>query len=179
MSNRNNVNLDAVTRTAQAIQQDPGKGKKTNRVEGAWNLGAGPQFSAEIAFEGGTMLVEADQPSAQGGSGARPGPIHYCLFGLASCFAATFATVAASEGVDLEELRIAVESDMNMARGFALSDAPAVEETRVTITVRAEAPREAVERVARLAEERCPAVFCLTNPVKLVSAVVTPEAATA
>lgn len=172
MPSRNNVNLDAITKTAQAIQQDPAQGRKTNRVEGVWNLNQGPQFSAEVTFEGGTAVLEADQPKAQGGEGLKPSPIHYCMFGMASCFAATFAAVAAAEGIDLDSLKVAVESDMNLSRAFGLSDAPAVEEMRLTLTVAARAPEEAIRRVAELAEERCPAVYCLTNPIKLTSSVI-------
>jgi len=172
MSKLNNVDVEALTKTSASIQQDPSKGKKTNRVEGVWNFGAGqPQFSSEVAFEGGKVVLQADQPSAQGGGGNSPSPIQYCLFGLASCFTATFVTVAATEGVELTEVRTVAESDMNMARSFGLSDAPAIDEARISLTVRTSASPETVQRLAPLAEERCPAVFCLTNPVRLVPSV--------
>ncbi len=72
----------------------------------AQNLEAGqPRFSARVTFEGDEMTLEADQPTGQGGGGSRPGPMLYCLYGLASCYAATFATVAAMMGVELKALR--------------------------------------------------------------------------
>jgi len=35
------------------------------------------------------------------------------------------------------------------------------------VIVDSEADEEKIEKLKRLAEERCPAVYCLTNPVKL------------
>jgi len=76
-------------------------------MEGTWNVGEGdgPQFEAEVSFEKGKLNLEMTQPTFLGGSGTRPGPMHYCLFGLASCYAATFATIAAMEDLPLKDLR--------------------------------------------------------------------------
>jgi len=64
----NNVNVERIEKTLAGFQADPAKARKTNRVEGAWNLEEGaPQFSARLSYEGGEMVVEADQPTGQGG----------------------------------------------------------------------------------------------------------------
>ncbi|MDA8186538.1 MAG: OsmC family protein [Dehalococcoidales bacterium] len=170
MAKRNNVNVDAVQKMAEGIQADPAKGKRTNRIEGIWNLAEGkPQFSSEISFEGGKLLVEADQPTFLGGGGTRPGPMHYALFGLASCFTATFATMAAMHGVALQEVRTSAEFELNFAKVFGVADLPIVEEVRVALAVKSEASRDKIEEVMKLAEERCPASFCLTNPIRLTA----------
>ncbi len=59
-----------------------------------------------MAFEGREMTLETDQPPGQGG-GSRPGPMLYCLYGLASCYTATFATTAAMMEVELRRLEVA------------------------------------------------------------------------
>ena len=163
---RNNVSLENLEKTLTAFRADPGKARKTNRVEGVWNLEAGhPQFTARVAFEGGEMTLEADQPTGQGGGGSRPGPMHYCLFGLASCYTATFATTAAVMGVELKKLEVTVESDVNFAPVFGLSEEPTIEGVRITLSVESEAPQEQVEEVERLAAQRCPGVFCMANAI--------------
>lgn len=170
MAKRNNVDVGALQSTVEGIQANLAKGKRTNKIEGVWNLTEGkPQFSSEISFEGGKLLVEADQPTFLGGGGTRPGPMHYALFGLASCFTATFASMAAMQGLALEEVRTTAEFDLNFAKVFGVTELPIVEEVRVTLAVEADAPRERVEEVMRLAEERCPASYCLTRPIRLTA----------
>lgn len=118
--------------------------------------------------EKGKFSLEADQPSLQGGGGARPGPMHYCFYGVAACTAATFATTAAMEGIRLKKMRVAVEGRMDLSKTLGVSENPIVEEVRLQIRVDTDAGDEKIQELRRLAEERCPAVFCLTNPVKMV-----------
>lgn len=166
MTQLNNVRVSALQATMAAIQADPAAGKKTNRVEGTWNLEAGqPQFSALLKYEGGQMTLEADQPAGQGGSGSRPGPMLYCLYGLASCYVATFATIAATMGVELKRLGVAVESDVDFAPVFALSEEPIIEGMRVTLSVESDAPEEKIMEIEALAAQRCPGVFCMANAI--------------
>ncbi len=171
---RNNVDLQAMEKTAAEIRSDAAAGRRKTRVEGAWNLTAGePQFRAEIAVGQQSFVLEADQPPFAGGGGTRPGPIHYALFGLVSCFTATFASVAAAEGIDLQELRAAGEFELNFAKVFGVAEQPIVDEVRLTLTVRSDAPRERLEAALRQAEERCPASFCLRNPIRLAASLAT------
>ena len=162
----NNVDTARLNQTMEAAKADPAKAKKVNRVEGVWNLEAGqPQFSARVAFEGGEMTLETDQPTGQGGGGTLPGPMHYCLYGLASCYTATFATIAAMMGLELQGLEVAVESDVNFSPVFGLSEEPIIERVRVTLSVECDAPREQIEEVERLAAQRCPGVYCMANAI--------------
>jgi len=57
--------------------------------------------------------------------------------------------------------------NLNFSRVFGLSKEPVVEEVRITLKVESDASREKLEEVERLAYERCPAVFALTEQVKL------------
>ena len=162
------MSLENLERTLETFRADPVQARKTNRVEGTWNLEAGqPQFSARLTFEGGEMTLEADQPTKQGGGGSRPGPMLYCLYGMVSCYAATFATIAAMMGVELKALRIVAESDVNFAPVFGLAEAPIVEGVRLTLHVESDVPREQIEEVERLAVQRCPGVYCMTNAIPL------------
>ena len=173
MAVNNNVNLEALEKMAGAIRQDAAKGKRTNRVEGTWNLTGGqPQFSAELSFEGGKLTLEADQPTFLGGGGSRPGPMLYALYGLASCFTATFVTVASQEALPLEEVKATVETDLDFSKVFGIADLPIVEQVRVNLAVKSSASRDALEKVLKLAEERCPAAWCIQNPIPLAAKLV-------
>jgi uncharacterized OsmC-like protein len=162
----NNVDTARLNQTVEAVKADPVRAKKINRVEGMWNLEAGkPQFTARLNYEGGQMTLEADQPTGQGGGGTRPGPMLYCLYGLASCYTATFATVAAMMGVELKRLEVTVESHVNFASVFGLSEEPIIEGVGITLSVESEAPEEKIMEIEALAAQRCPGVFCMANAI--------------
>src|SRR3989338_7787303 len=74
-----------------------------------------------------TKNVEADGPPFMGGSGIKPDPVQYCLFGLAACYAQTFASVAAEKGIKLNKLKVAAENKVNLIKALGLSDEPIVE----------------------------------------------------
>ncbi|MCL4465578.1 MAG: OsmC family protein [Chloroflexi bacterium] len=168
----NNVDSERVGQTVAGFQANLDTARKTQRVEGVWNLAPGqPQFTARLAISGGEYVLEADQPPFLGGGGTRPGPVQYAVFGLAACYTATFVTLASGQGIVLEEVRTAAEFDLNFARVFGIADLPTVEEVRVTVSVRSNADEQTLSTLAQLAKERCPASYCLTNPIRLTPTV--------
>lgn len=168
MERINNVDLQKIQSTESQIKSDASVAKKTQVIEGEWNLEEGDaQFRANIKFEGGETIFEMDNPTFMGGSGSLPGPMHYCFYGLASCYTGTFATMAAMLGIKLKKLTTKVEADVNFSRVFGLGDAPVMEEVRVILQVKSDAPEEKIKEAEKLALERCPVVYTLRNPVKL------------
>lgn len=164
----NNINVGRLEQVVREAESDKSKVKHTQKVEGEWLLQeSGPQFKAEVNFESGRVVMESDQPTNLGGGGTTPGPLHYCFFGLVACYTTTFATMASMMGIELKRLTAELEGDLNFSRVFGLSKEPVVEEVRITLKVESDASREKLEEVERLAYERCPAVFALTEQVKL------------
>lgn len=163
----NNVDVTKLKNTVDTMSKDISKAKKTNKIEGEWNLGDGPQFSATIQFENGKATLMADQPTFLGGGGQQPGPMIYCLYGSASCYAATFATMAAMEGINIKKLKIVAESYIDFSKVFGLTENPIAEKVKFILHVESNAPKAKIAELEELAKKRCPAVYCLTNPIKL------------
>jgi uncharacterized OsmC-like protein len=162
----NRVNLDTFDSTVKEAEKDPESALKSLKVEGRWRLGEkGPQFESELKYENGRMILYADEPSLLGGGGTSVNPIQYCLFGIASCFAATFAKWAAKEGIVLDELAIKVEADLDMSNSFGLSDNSILRKMTLDLSAKTEASDEEVERIHQITLKRCPAYYCLTEPV--------------
>ncbi|MHB1687890.1 MAG: OsmC family protein [Ignavibacteriaceae bacterium] len=165
----NNVNLESVKSFQEKIQKDQSAAKKTQGIEGEWILEEGnTQFLSRIKFEGGETEFKVDNPTFMGGNGSLPGPMHYCFYGLASCYTGTFATMAAMLGIKLKKLTAKVEADVNFSKVFGINDDPIMEEVRVKLTVVSDESEEKIKQVEELALQRCPVVFTLKNPVKLV-----------
>lgn len=168
MARINNVDIEKVKGFGELIKSDPSKARKTQVIEGEWLIKEGPaQFRSTINFEGGQTIFEIDSPTFMGGGGKLPGPMHYCFYGLASCYTATFATMASMLGIELKRLTTRVEADVNFSRVFGIGDQPVMEEVRVTLNVVSNAPVEKIREAEELAIQRCPVVFTLKNPVKL------------
>lgn len=169
MKRINNVDLDKVKSFGEQLQIDPTKARKTQVIEGEWLFKEGrAQFRSSINFEGGQATFESDNPTFMGGGGKFPGPMHYCFFGLASCYTGTFATMAAILGIELKGLTTRVEANLNFSQVFGAGDQPIMEEVRITLHVISNAPEEKIKEAEALALQRCPVVFTLRNPVKLI-----------
>jgi len=164
---KNNVNLEKLYVTIAEVKKDLSKAKKVTKVEGEWNVGEGSQFKATVQFENGKVTLEADQPSFLGGGGTQPGPMIYCLYGSASCYVATFATMAAMEGVTLKKLSVTAESNLDFSKVFGLTENPIAGKVKFTLHVESDAPAAKIKELEELSKQRCPAVYCLTNPIPL------------
>ncbi len=168
MSRINNVDVAKAKEFGEQIASDLSKAKKTQVVEGEWLVKEGnTQFQANIKFEGGQTTFNLDNPTFMGGGGTLPGPLHYCFFGLASCYTSTFATMAAMMGIELKKLQTRVEADVNFSKVFGVNDDPIMEEVRVTLKVVSDAPEDKIKEAESLALQRCPVVYTLKNPVRL------------
>lgn len=162
-----NVNVRAAREFVEQAQKDPAVARKKKVVDGSWNFTEGqPQFHAELEFPKGKADVHCELPAFGGGWGTSPDPIQYCLFGMAACYATTFASVAAQEGVSLTALKVRAENELDLRKQIGLSRDPIIQKVRFTLEA-AGAPRDVLERLKKLADERCPGVECVTRSVPL------------
>lgn len=166
----NNVNLDNIAQTTTNGKKNKSTLRKPVKLQGEWILDSniGYQFVTKLAFEKGNEVIEIDSPSFLGGNGNRLGPMAYCVAGISSCFMATFASVAASQGVRLTKLNASVECDINFAKTFDVADEPITE--GITFRINAESDntnKSELRRLLRMAEERCPAMYSMSHVIKV------------
>lgn len=163
----NNVNVQDIEKFVSTIQADPGQAKKNKRVTGSWVFEEGkPQFVSTLEYAKGNVVLNAELAPFAGGWGTSPDPLQYCLYGLAACFAVTFAATAASEGVQLTKLEVTAENWIDLRKQMGLTNDNIIE--KVKFTVHAEgASRDRLGRIVTLAEERCPGTECITRTIPL------------
>ena len=164
----NNINLDKSKAFVEEVKADKSKAIKTKKVEGSWNFEEGkPQFASTLEHPNGVTVIEADGPPFMGGSGIKPDPVQYCLFGLAACFAQTFASIAAEKGIELDKLKVAAENKVNLSKALGLGNEAIVEKVKLSVEVLSGVDKSKLKEIEELAKQRCPGVYCLTNPIKL------------
>ncbi|MBX6378377.1 MAG: OsmC family protein [Clostridia bacterium] len=168
-----NVNLQGLRSTVEKARTDAEARRASVVLEGSWNFQDGtPQFAATVATpRAGEVTLQADFPPPMGGNGLAPSAVQYCMYGAMACFASTFAVVAALEGVRLRTLRVRSTARVNFARFLGVGEDPVLESLRWDVEVESDASQAELDRLLRLAEERCPATWCLRNPVPVEAAV--------
>lgn len=170
-----NVNVDALNQTIANAEQDPSALAQDVSFSGVWQSTDGaPQFRASIPVPNGEPVIfEADYPPPMGGTGAAPNPLAYCFWGGMACYAMTYAQEAARQGIELRTLRARTEAQVDMTRALGVTDNPPVQRIDWYLEVDADAAREQLDELKRIADERCPGVYCLRNPIELATHLVT------
>lgn len=164
----NNVNVEAIHKFVQQVEGNPSAARKEKVVSGSWNFEEGnPQYEATVEFPTGSLQIRSDQAPFMGGGGLAPDPVQYCLYGISSCYAGTLVSIAAAEGIELKSLRVTARNRIDLHKALGLSDQSIIQ--GVTLSVEAE-PAEGidfseVERVAKIAEERCPGMECMKREI--------------
>ncbi|MFY9873392.1 MAG: OsmC family protein [Candidatus Nitrosopolaris sp.] len=88
--------------------------------------------------------------------------------GITSCFIATFASVAASQGVKLTKLVVNTECMINFAKTFDLANEPITEGINFEIEAESEnADKQKLQELVQMAEERCPAMYSMSHEIKV------------
>ncbi len=162
----NNVDLDKIRNVVEKWKTDQTVLKKKMAIKGEWNLKEGPQFRINLKYENGETTLNIDSPSFMGGDGKAPSPLQICLSGLVSCFAGTLASIAAEKGIELEKLEVGAEAAYDFSKTFGLTNNPIAQGVTFTVDIKAKnADENKISEIVKEAEERCPAMFCLKNPI--------------
>lgn len=162
----NNVNEAKMMGFLEEVKRNPKAAEKHKSVEGSWVLEEGqPQFVGELPFAKGKVQLTCELPPFAGGWGTSPDPIQYCLYGLAACFAATYAATAVSEGIALNRLKVTAENWVDLRKQLGLSKEDIIKKVKLTVDVEADVDRSQLEKLMRLAEERCPGTECVTRSI--------------
>jgi uncharacterized OsmC-like protein len=163
-----NVNVEALTETIERARREPDAVVQQTSFGGAWNTGSGPQFRASIPIPNGDPVTfEADFPPPMGGTGSAPNPLAYCFWGGLACYAMTYAQEAARLGVELRAVRATAEAEVDQSRALGVSDNPPVDHIDWRLEVDADADADQLQEIKRFADDHCPGVYCVSNPIDL------------
>ena len=164
----NHMDLEGMKTFMEEIKQDYSKAKKSKKVECSWNFDDGkPQIESKVQLPKGETVLQSDFAPFMGGEGLAPDPIQYCLFGLAACFAGTFMSMATMMEIKIQELKVSAENLVDLSKTLGLTNNPIVEKVKITASVKSDAKEGQLKELERMANERCPGVYCLVNPIPL------------
>jgi uncharacterized OsmC-like protein len=174
----NEVDLDSLTETIQAVQANRALGEVTFSVNGNWGGGFRVQGETGTITQAGepntgrrgAHAFKSDEPAQLLGTDTGASPAEHLLQALAGCFTVTLAASATARGIELEGATVELESDFDLASflGIAPEQPPGAQEIRLRVTLDAPgASREELESLVELVESRSPILDTLVRPVNV------------
>jgi uncharacterized OsmC-like protein len=134
-------------------------------------------FKAGVELRGdGTLKAEArgfeltiDEPVAAGGTDKGPAPTEYLLFSLGGCLGVACGVVAEEMGIKIKNFRADLSGEINPLRflGRPTTERAGFKVIKASVRLEADAPREKLEQLLKIVEERCPISDNLTTGTDL------------
>ena len=76
-------------------------------------------------------------------------------------------SMATMMGIKIQDLKVSAENFTDLSKTLGLTNNPIVEKVKIIATVKSDAKEEQIKELAKMANERCPGVYCLVNPIPL------------
>ncbi|MGW0816938.1 OsmC family protein [Streptomyces viridiviolaceus] len=183
----NGVDTEALRQTVDAVRDKPELARVTFGIQSEWSGGAHQQATTTAPLQNGEVMAsrtakfvfESDEPTALLGTDKAANPGEYILQALAGCYAVTYASLAATQGIELSSLAFELQIDFDLQGFLGLDESvrPGAQEIRVD--VRAQSPNATTKQLQELTElvqQRSPIRDTLANPVKVTTSLVTDDA---
>ncbi|MET9085870.1 OsmC family protein [Streptomyces sp. NPDC004237] len=176
----NDIDVQALDDTTAAVEANPRLGQATFSVDGSWQGGCRLTAQTGTLTQGGERdesrvakyVMSSDEPAALLGTDTAVSPAEYLLQALAGCYTVTLAALASAQGIELKSFRLELEGDIDL-RGFLGLDPavrPGLQQVRVRVHVDTlDTPREQIQELVALVEERSPIRDTLVSPVDVVT----------
>jgi uncharacterized OsmC-like protein len=157
----NEVNLGAVGALVDSIQKSPSAAETRWSAEVRWT-GA---FRSEATVRGFAPIA-SDEPSGLGGTDRAPNPVEQLLGALGNCLAVGYAANASVAGIEIRDLRIALDGDIDLHTFLGLADGHAgFSAIRVVVHLDTDADEAAVAELHRKVAATSPVGQTLSQPI--------------
>ncbi len=181
----NGVNLTDVGAYVDAVKTDNNAAKVSFVAESNWTGGTVADVNVREFYSNGEKASREDrhfnfqvtEPSVLGGADDAPNPVEMLAAALCGCLTAGIATNAAMFGTNLEKLNIKVKVDFDLMGILGLDRNVPVSAQHVhyTVTMKGDAPREALQRSKDTLDKKSAIVNTLRNPITVTSELIIEE----
>jgi uncharacterized OsmC-like protein len=171
----NGVNVDQLFETINVIKDQPDIAKFRFRASNKWVNGGHNRTSIKDFYGAGQedrsrtepFVLDADEPPVLLGTDQGANPVEYVLTALAGCLTTSLIYHAAAQGIKIDEVESRFEGDLDLRGFLGLSEnvRNGYQNIRVTFTIKSDAPKEKLEELVKLAQQRSPVFDIVSNPV--------------
>ena len=157
---------ESLNKATTYLKEHPSEARYTDSV-----ATAALEDGLRITVEGpsGERIV-TDMPPTVGGAGSAPSPGWLFRAALASCDATLIAMRAASQGIQLSRLEVAVDSESDDRGILGIDDAVPPGPLRIRVRVRGTSPHASdaeLREVAEWGERHCPVSDAARRPIEI------------
>jgi uncharacterized OsmC-like protein len=170
----NGIDVKALGKVAEAVEQDPGKAKVSFAVDTRWTGQTGSETTitgVRVSDEGvvRSHKIFADEPTQLLGSDSAPNPQELLMAALNACMTVGYVAGASVRGIKLDSLEIRTTGDLDLRGFLGLDEAvPAgYESIDYEVRISGDGTREQFEEIHRAVMKTSPNYFNLSRPVRL------------
>ncbi len=172
----NGVNVTKLIDTMEVIKGNAEVASFKFRNNNKWIMG-GHNRSTIDGFYGALQentrekpyVLDNDEPPLLLGEDKGANPVEQLLHGLAGCITTTFVYHAAAKGIAIDEMETSFEGDIDLRGLLGLPGAKrsGYEEIRLRMKVKADASKEEIQELVRLAQRRSPVYNSVSDGVPI------------
>lgn len=179
ITTRNGLNLEQMSGTIKALQQDPSMARFQFRATNQWISGGENQSRIQGFFGAGVEDTSRSQPFefTNGeppvllGNNEGANPVEFLLHALAGCVTTTTVLHATARGIRIEKLSTRLSGEIDLQGLLALDDAvdAGYESIRIEMDIEANCSDEELDELLEIARNHSPVcnTVCKPIPVKL------------
>ncbi len=165
----NGIPVAACRDLDNAVKSDPETGTTQWRAVTTWKGG----FECESAIRDHSITM--NEPQALGGTDTAPNMVETVLAAYGSCLTVGYTLNAALRGITINDLRVEVEGDLDLAGFFGLSDEvpPGFTNVRAVVHLDADATPEQLQALHEHTLKTSPVGSILTQPLNVTTELAT------
>lgn len=112
----------------------------------------------QVVAESRGFKVIIDEPEQMGGTNTGMTPVELLLSALGSCLTVTISMFSKAFHVDIKDLKVEVEGDLDPSGAMGKNEDVRIgySSIRINIHVVSDAPRNKIDKLVKMAEEKCP-----------------------
>lgn len=165
----NGLDVEQIQGMVDAVKKQPQMAKSRFYATTTWRGGFFNEASVKDFSLGGMknttsranpFIVPGDHPPELLGTNKGASSVEVVLAALGHCIASGFATFGAHMGIPIDSLVVEVEGDIDLQGMLGLPEPgkvrPGFQEIRAKYYVKSKAPREQLEKLAKMAEDLSP-----------------------
>ncbi len=165
----NGIEVAQMQGMVDAVKKQPQMAQAKMYAKTEWKSGFNNEASIKDFEMGGAMnttsrkhpfIIAGDHPPELLGTNKGPASVEVLLAALGHCIANGFAMYGASMGIPLESVTVNVEGNMDLQGLLMLPEPgkvrPGFQEIRATYYVKSKAPRDQLEKLAKMSEDFSP-----------------------
>ncbi len=172
----NGVNVTQLFETIEAIGGEKDIAKFSFKASNKWSNGAKNQTTVkdfygacETQTRETPFVFQKDEPPILLGQDAGANPVEYLFAALAGCVTTGLVYHAAAKGIELDEVESTYEGDLDLRGFLGMTDEVrnGYESITITFKIKSDAPREQLEELLQIAQDRSPVFDIVSNPVPI------------